>query len=93
MGVVEVGVVDTRYGVQVRVFTLHTGAGWASTGGVFVQNKIHGALLHAVFRSAVQQSSIREVEKYALEPFLNALLVASWRLDGKLFSVALSKSS
>ena len=26
---VTVGVVDTQYGVQVRVLTLHTGAGWA----------------------------------------------------------------
>ena len=89
MGVVEKGVVDTRYGVQMRVFTLHTGAGWASTGGVFVLNKIHGALLHAVFRSAVQYS-----HRYARSKstFLNALLVASWRSDGKLFPVALTKS-
>jgi len=28
-GVVEVGVGDTRWAVEVRVFTLHTGAGWA----------------------------------------------------------------
>jgi len=29
VGVVEVGVIDTHYSVQVRVFTLHTGAGLA----------------------------------------------------------------